>query len=292
MIPASDTVRHRRRFLAGTLATLAMALTWTAGPAPAAERTSSFPDIQRVLDAGELRVAVLGRDFPPMVLTGSGGELSGFDVRLARDLAARIGVSAVFIRNRGTFDDVIDTVAAGQADIGVSFLSRTVQRAERVLFSKPYAVQNVIVMVNRRSAVEFGGECPTEKEILAHAQTPGRIGVVGRTAYEAEALRAVPDENLVRFDDFPSMEEAVAAGSIDMAYQGELSARQFLHEDPSKRIMIRICPAGFERDHIAIAVRPDAPNLVRLVNIWLDNREMLLNAEDIIRNQGKSAFRP
>ena len=54
---------------------------------------SSFPDIQRILDNGKLRIAILARDAPPMIMTDRDGTLTGSEVDLALDIGRKLGVS-------------------------------------------------------------------------------------------------------------------------------------------------------------------------------------------------------
>jgi len=99
---------------------------------------SSFADIQRILDNGTLRVAILATDAPPMIMTDSNGELTGSEVDLALDIGNKLGVDVEFVRTAETYGGVVGVVARGEADLGVSFLSSGVQRAKWVLFSQPY----------------------------------------------------------------------------------------------------------------------------------------------------------
>lgn len=123
---------------------------------------SSFSDIQRILDNGRLLVAILAKDAPPMIMTDSQGEITGFEADLARDIGKKIGVPVEFIRTAETYDEVIDIVAQKKADIAVSFLSSDVRRAKKVLFSKPYVKQNHKFFFNRELFVRLKRKYGTE----------------------------------------------------------------------------------------------------------------------------------
>ncbi|MGD2055552.1 MAG: hypothetical protein PVJ15_02005, partial [Gammaproteobacteria bacterium] len=46
---------------------------------------STFPDIQHILDAGTLRVAILAGDIPPLIMSGQDGAVTGSETDLVRD---------------------------------------------------------------------------------------------------------------------------------------------------------------------------------------------------------------
>ena len=119
-----------------------LSLTSLVHPAAAAE-PAIFPDIQRILDAGLIRVAIRAKDAAPMIMTNADGLLDGApNPDLARDLAKKLGVAAEFVRTAETYDGVVELVARKQADIAVSYLSGGMQRARYVFFSRPYIQQS------------------------------------------------------------------------------------------------------------------------------------------------------
>src|SRR6266436_7639121 len=126
----------RRRALFAYAAALAAS---AAAPVSAQERASPrrAPDMQRVFDRGRLVVAVAGFAAPPFVTIGGDGALGGHDIALAQGMAGAIGLPVAFDRDATTFDDIVDKVARGAADLGVSRLSATLARATLVRFSRP-----------------------------------------------------------------------------------------------------------------------------------------------------------
>lgn len=80
---------------------------------------SSFADLDRIIDAGQLVVALPRRDNPPYVIEVEGQKLQGFDVWLARKLAAALQVDLQLDRTRTSSDELIDLVAAGKADLAL-----------------------------------------------------------------------------------------------------------------------------------------------------------------------------
>ena len=121
----------------------------------AADEPVVFPDIQRILDAGVIRVALLAGDAAPMIMTDADGAPAGSEPDLARDLAKKLGVEVAFVRSADTYDGVVDVVARKEADIAVSYLSGGMQRARYVFFSQPYIRQSGRLIYNRARFAEL-----------------------------------------------------------------------------------------------------------------------------------------
>ena len=88
------------------------------------------------------------------------GELYGVYIALAKDIAAKLGVALEFNRNAKTFKELTEMVARGDVDVDVviSVLSRTLDRAKSISFTKPYVVLRQALLVNRVEATKKGIE--------------------------------------------------------------------------------------------------------------------------------------
>src|SRR5262245_39891676 len=95
---------------------------------------------------------------PPFFMQDATGQLTGYDIALARDIAKHLGVKIIFNREATTVDDLIDQVATGQADIAISFLSRTLHRAMKVNFTEPYLQVKKTLLVNRLQIAQLDWE--------------------------------------------------------------------------------------------------------------------------------------
>jgi len=77
-------------------------------PARSATATlSSFPDIRQVADRGALRVGLVAKDIPPLLVTGSDGQPAGIEVAMANGLARRLQVKLQFVRTAATHDALV-----------------------------------------------------------------------------------------------------------------------------------------------------------------------------------------
>jgi ABC-type amino acid transport substrate-binding protein len=262
---------------------------WMALPARA--ETPVFPDLQRVMDRGKLVVELGSEGGAPMVNADAAGNLSGFDVDLARALAGLLGVEPVFRRQARTPDQIVAAVARGEADIGMALLDATAERAKHVLFTRPYTQQAIAALVNRRKAIPFRGNCPSIEEIKALGHQAGQIGVVKQSAVAGWFREGVPDAKLLEYGGLEDLFEAARVGKVQLAILGEIAARRLLFVHPAASIRLQLCVLDTRPDKIAIAVRPDAPGLARWIDVFLQERSIFYDADVMTRYQGPWTFR-
>ncbi len=149
---------------------------------------------QRLQQGEALRVA-LDPSFPPFDTLDAAGQVAGFDVDLARELARRLGVPVSFTAI--AFDGLADAVMAGKVDAVISAFPLDERLTEDVRYSQPY-FEAGLVMVTRADraltspdeladapvAVEWGGQ----GDAWAREQ---KLPHILRTETPDEALNAV-----------------------------------------------------------------------------------------------------
>lgn len=256
---------------------------------PARAEPPLLPDLRPIVARGKFVVALRSEDVAPLVRTEASGALGGFDVDLARALARRLGVEPEFRRQARSPDQIVAAVARGEADIGMSLLSVTAERAKYVLFTRPYTRQDIAALVNRKRAIALGGRCPTD--IRVQARQPGLVGVQANSAIAGWFEEGVPNAKLQEFDRLEELFKAALAGKVLLSVQGEIGARRLLHANPAASIQLQLCVLETRPDPIAIAVRPDAPGLARWIDAFLLERDVFIGAEAIARYQGPWTFR-
>lgn len=134
--------------LAGIIAGLPAICT---GPASAQPARGADPDRLGAIRArGELRVCVWPDYFGLSWRNPRSGELEGLDADMARLFAARLRVRLAFVEVLFGIG-IVTAVEAGQCDIGMSGVTVTEDRAERVAFTKPYLSTPLLGIANRAS---------------------------------------------------------------------------------------------------------------------------------------------
>lgn len=246
------------------------------------EAVPAAPDIRRILDRGELVVALPKADSPPFFYERD-GRLRGTDVALAEELARELRVGLRFNREAASFNEVVAVIARGEADVASSKLSRTLARAQIVRFSKPYLELRHALALNRIRFAEMakGRDAPTVVRAFA-----GSIGVIADSSYVGFARRNFPDARIVEYPDWAKVVHALEQGEIDGAYRDELEIRRLFRNDPKKSLSLRAITLTDTRDALAMAVHRDAHQLLALIDIFLEQRRGTLRIDDLLAHEG------
>ncbi len=210
----------------------------------------------------------------------------GFEVDHALDIGKKLGVAVEFVRSAETYDGVVDIVSRKEADIAVSFLSRGVRRAKRVLFSQPYVTQNRRVFYHRASFAGLRSELPIRSiEQLATTEAAETLafGVLEGSIHQELLEQELPQFTVRRYQSLPEIVTAVKEGRIFAGLHGEVELEFYMRQNPETAIEVGVEPKVRHPADISIAVRPDAPNLLRWVNVYLDNRVGLLDTAAVIK---------
>ena len=142
---------------------LAAAMLGDAAAQPAPSR-----DLKTIVDRGTLQVALTRFDLPAFHWR-SGELFAGPEIELARQLARALGVAVNFLDDAPSFDSVIDTVASGRADIGISKLSQTYYRLMRVRFSEPYITLRHALLYERAGVAARAKDRPPKRRFGSSA---------------------------------------------------------------------------------------------------------------------------
>jgi len=281
------------RRTSGLLAAALLALAGAAGAegtAEAGDGAPLLPGLQRIVASGRLVVEVGRGDHPPLVSTDAKGRATGLDVALGRALARALGVRAEILRRGDTVDAVVQRVARREADLGLAFVSRTSERARHVLFSSPYVQQGEAALLHRTRSLGLFTSCPGAADLVQLAHDGTRVGVTRESSQAQWFREADPETKVVTFDSPEDAFAAVKAGKIGIYVEGEIPARLRLQKDPAAAIQLRLCKLGDFVDHIGIAVRPDAPDLLRFVDVFLAENGVSYDAQAVVAHEGPWEF--
>ena len=227
-------------------------------------------DLRRICESGWLRVARYDGERPPFFTKRAGGLRSdsrvwvGFDVDLARDIAKRLGVRARHVPAT-SFDEVVELVAAGEADVGISKLSITLKRSQRVRFTKPYMTVYQTLLINRLSA-------PKQQDPFEFLNRPSaRIGALGGSSYIGYANKEFPSSEVVAYDDFGALLLDVEETRLDAAFVDSARANTWRRENPERLINVRAHIARDRKDQLAVAVNWQDTHLLAWLDLYLDS---------------------
>ncbi|MBF0595231.1 MAG: amino acid ABC transporter substrate-binding protein [Candidatus Omnitrophica bacterium] len=232
-------------------------------PGNAYAETAYAPDIARITAKGKIVVAMLDKDSPPFFMSDAQGHLSGIDVDLANDIAGNLGVSVEFNRKAKTFDGLVDMVAAREADVAISYLSKTLERAKKVLFTDTYVSLYQTIVVNRLAAAQRRwGDDPrgalNNKTVL--------IGTLKGSSYLEFAKKMFPLAAIVPYEDLDAAFDDAKSGKIQAAVFDDMYVKIWNHAHPDAALYVQTCVFKDKEDPIGIAVHGEDGHLRE----WLD----------------------
>jgi ABC-type amino acid transport substrate-binding protein len=262
------------------VATAAATATPSAVPGlPASEGRRKAPEFKRIAARGELIVAMLKTDTPPFFFERE-GRLQGLDVDLALELGKSLGVPVRFDRSAGSFNEVVDKVSRGEADVGISKISRTLARAQAVLFSDPYLTLHHGLILNR---LEFARLARERTPAQALRDFNGSLGVIANSSFYDYAQRNFPKARVVPYPTWGEVVAAVERGQVVGGYRDEFEVKRLLAEKPQAALKLRTVTLKDEIDAIGIAVGADAPTLQSYVNMFLATRKTQLDVAGVLK---------
>jgi len=238
------------------------------------------PDIQRIKDRGTFIVAMTAADQPPFFYQNSEGQLAGLDVDISKAIAEGLGVKLAFNREAASFDGLIPIVASGEADAAVSKLSRTLSRAQRISFSRPYIVFHQALILNR---LELAKKAPTTDDVIDFIKNfTGKVGVIEGSSYVAYAKNNFPHATVVQFPTWDKVVDAVFDGSILAGYRDEMEIKKIIRSRADASLKVKTVVLKDTEDSIAIAVAPANTHLLYWINLLLDSLNLDLNADKLL----------
>ncbi|MBW4467417.1 MAG: ABC transporter substrate-binding protein [Pegethrix bostrychoides GSE-TBD4-15B] len=244
------------------------------------KRSAMPPDIQKIRQRGKLIVALLNRENSPFFMTDAARDFTGLDVKLAAGLAEQLGVTVEFNRKAQTFDEVVKTVYDLKADLAISKLSRTLNRAERVRFSQPYLKMRQGLLVNRlQIAQQANGRSMTE--VVRNLQ--GKIGVIRGSSYVGFTQKKFPNATVVEFPTWAEAVEAVIRGNILATYRDEIEVKKIVLSQPNTALTLQTIAFTDTQDSIAVALPWDSPQLLAYVNQFLETNFVDYSAESLLQ---------
>ncbi|HSN71425.1 MAG TPA: cation:dicarboxylase symporter family transporter, partial [Steroidobacteraceae bacterium] len=229
-------------------------------PATGAYASRDLDALERIRERRTLRVGYF-RDRLPFTFINASGELVGFDVEMAAQMASDLGVGIEWVPvDWGTFGGLIASRAVDLVP-SVPYMHRTVGR---VRLSRPYTEGTVGLLVRDVRRHEFADVIAMRKREFL------RIGVTADPAafevYVQAMLGETPHE-LVQIDRLdPAFESP--AGPLDavLVLAEEGMAWSLVH--PAYTVVV---PTGHHlvRRPLAYAMAPDAGRLAEFVDEWL-----------------------
>jgi len=130
-------------------------------------------DLQTVRNTGTLRVGVTL--FAPWATRDANGELLGFEVDVARQLAADLGVKVELIPY--DIERLVPALESGEIDLVAAGLTITPERALHVNFSQPYAESGIALATDLKRTADIADVNALNDEAFTIAAVEGSVAV-------------------------------------------------------------------------------------------------------------------
>jgi polar amino acid transport system substrate-binding protein len=215
--------------------------------------TSTLDVVRR---RGALRVGV--STFVPWVMNAKSGELIGFEVDVAKQLAEDLGVKAQFVQ--ASFPNLLDDLLADRFDIIVTGMSITPARALVANFSIPVSESYARLLANRAKAAGIRTAAGFDRPEVTIAVRAGAIG-------EDIARRSFPKAKIQPFDDEDALIDAVLTGKVT-AGVGWSPAPEFLSAKAGDKLFVPLADP-LARSREAFAVRKGDPDFLFFLDTWI-----------------------
>lgn len=165
---------------------------------------------------GALRIAMEGTYPPFNFKDAKTGELSGYDVDVARLLAARLGLKPEFVSTE--WAAILAGLGAGKYDVIISQVGITPKRLEAFDFSEPYTYSSPQLIVRKDERAQYA--------TLADLKGK-KLGVGQGSVFEQQA-KAVAGITVKSYPAAPENLQDLAVGRIDAALNDSLMVAYLL----------------------------------------------------------------
>jgi polar amino acid transport system substrate-binding protein len=211
--------------------------------------------------AKKVRIAI-DLAIPPFGMTDEKMQPTGSDVDLAKALAKDLDAELEIVPTTGP--SRIPALQTGKADLVVSTLSITPERAKVVDFSIPYADHLSVVAALKDIAIKDYADL-----------TGKRVAVVRGTTQDTDLTKLAKDAQIVRYEDDSTMSLAVASGQADILATARSLLPAINKKNPARTVETKIV---MQTNLLGIGMRQNEPKLKEWVNGWvkanLKNRKL------------------
>ena len=190
---------------------------------------------------------VLGLDdsFPPMGFRGESGDIVGFDIDLAKEVADRMGVELEL--RPVDWDGVILSLNKGDIDLIWNGMTITESRQEKIDFSEPY-------LANRQIVIVAAGSDIATKADLADKKVGVQMGSSSETAISREPDILDSFDELKKYADNVVALLDLQAGRVDAVVVDEIMGRYYIAKRPG---VYEVINEDFGREEYGIGFRQE-----------------------------------
>ena len=242
-----------KNLIVTTLAAFAIAFSALAGAA--SQELASSSVLEEIKKRGTLRVGM--STFVPWAMRDKQGDLIGFEIDVASQVAADMGVEIEFVPT--AWSGIIPALIAKKFDVIIGGMSITAQRNLTVNFTTPYAHSGQQMVANKALADGFAVEDFNASDVTIACRR-------GATPCNA-AQEIFPKASLARFDDDAQAFQEVVNGNAHAMISSAPKPRFWMGKHPEKLFMPT--DENLTTGDEAFALRKGDPDALNFFSNWI-----------------------
>ena len=218
-------------------------------------------ELERIRNKGVITVS-LNREYPPFAMQKD-RKLFGLDVDLAHLLAEYLNVKVRFIQPQ-SYDQQIPKLLAGESDIIIAAMTRTIERGLKVNFADPYFEISQAALVKRNLVSDDANSYFDLLEIDNIS-----LGVKAGTTHEIFARELFAASALKLYPTAAAAADGLIKGEVDAVAADSPFVRVWraTHPEHYQKIVALLQPVT--KEYYAFAIRPGDQTFLNWLNLFV-----------------------
>lgn len=214
-----------------------------------AEKAADQDLLKKVNDEGKLLIGTEGT-YPPFTFHDTSGNLTGFDVELAQEVAKRIGVKAEFKETQ--WDALFAGLDAKRFDMIANQVGIRPDRQEKYVFSDPYISSAAVLVAHKDN-----------NKVKSFEDIKGLNSAQSLTSNYGDMAKKY-GANIVGVEGFTQSVELIAQKRVDVTINDKLSYLDYKKQKPDAPI--KIAATSNDASSSGFMFRKKSDTLVDAVN--------------------------
>jgi len=220
-------------------------------------QSKDIPNTMSAIEDRGFFIVGLDATFAPMGFKDEDGNIVGFDVDLAKEVANRLDLEIKF--QPIDWDSKVLELNAGNIDMIWNGLTITDSRLEEMSFSDPYLANSQIIMVQKGSSID------TINDLIGKS-----VGIqLSSAAQDAIENSGIADDlgDLIKYDDYNQALLELKNGLIDAVIVDEILGRYMISQDEDDSY--QVAREDFGEEKYGIGFRLEATDIRDAFNTTL-----------------------
>ncbi|GHD10238.1 ABC transporter substrate-binding protein [Zhihengliuella salsuginis] len=192
--------------------------------------------------------------YEPFEFTDENGEIVGFDIDIATEIAADQDVELSIIDD--SFEGIQSGISLNKCDVSISSISITEERKGNMDFSDPYMEDDLVLIAPEGTDI-------TDLESAQDKRIAVQAGTTGETFGQENGLQTIG------FDDSGLQIQALKAGTVDAAL-GNISVLGYAIKDETGFVRVEEIETG---EQLGVSIKKGNTEMADAVNGTLQRME-------------------